>query len=132
MSNEIGRVIWFDRKKGFGFVKIVDPSSELHNTDVFVHFSSIRCKSPFKMLYPGECVSMDVEKNENVGEDNKKYSTNNITGIYGCDLMVDNEKYIIKVIRKRNEADGDGVEDTEGVHENEGEFSLDSNVTDKN
>ena len=65
-------------------------------------------------------------------EDNKKYSTNNITGIYGCDLMVDNEKYIIKVIRKRNEADGDGVEDTEGVHENEGEVSLDSNVTDKN
>ena len=58
--------------------------------------------------------------------------TNNITGIYGCDLMVDNEKYIIKVIRKRNEADGDGVEGTEGVHENEGEVSLDSNVTDKN
>ena len=47
-------------------------------------------------------------------------------------IDIDNEKYIIKVIRKRNEADGDGVEDTEGVHENEGEVSLDSNVTDKN
>ena len=28
MNTEIGKVIWFDRKKGFGFVKLIDTKSK--------------------------------------------------------------------------------------------------------
>ena len=111
MSKEVGKVIWFDRKKGFGFVKLVNPDSELYNTDVFVHFTSIVCESDFKLLYPGEYISLDVK--ENTGDDGKKYTTENITGLYGTALMVDNKDYLIKVIRKRKDEneESNNVED---------------------
>ena len=39
--SEIGQVVWFDRKKGFGFVKIVNPESELFEKELFIHFTFI-------------------------------------------------------------------------------------------
>ena len=98
--NEIGQVVWFDRKKGFGFVKIVNPESELFEKELFIHFTSIQCESSFKILYPGETVSMDVEKNPDQNEGQKEFLVSNVSGIYGSPLMVDNDRYIFKVIRK--------------------------------
>ena len=110
MNTEIGKVIWFDRKKGFGFVKLIDTKSKLHGKDVFVHYSSINSESNFKVLLPGECISIDVEENTDESND-KEFNTSNVTGLFGTKLMVDNEDYILKVIRKKeytSEEGGDG------------------------
>ena len=117
MSNEIGKVNWFERKKGYGFVNIIDPESKLFEQDVFVHFTSINCKNNFKTLYPGEIVSLKVEEDN---ESDKKYKTSNITGLFGTGLMVDNEKYMIKVIKRRdnnedNEDNGGPLDDGGGA-----------------
>ena len=110
----IGKVVWFDRKKGFGFVKVVDPQSEIFEKELFIHYSSIQCENSFKILYPGETVSVDVEKNPEQGEDQKEYLTSNVRGVFGTSLMVDNERYIFKVIRKSSRNNGAGGEYDEG------------------
>ena len=60
IGNEVGNVIWFDQKKGFGFIKIITPASENNNKEVFVHYSAVKSENRFKKLYPGENVSLDV------------------------------------------------------------------------
>lgn len=109
-GSEIGKVLWFDRKKGYGFVKLVNPESEYVDKDVFVHYTSIGCDSDFKVLYPGETVSLDVEKNTDDSSD-KEFNTGNVTGIYGSSLMVDNEDFMFKVIQKRNRNKSDVSEE---------------------
>ena len=37
-EKEIGNVLWFDQKKGFGFLKIITPETEHLNKEIFVHF----------------------------------------------------------------------------------------------
>ena len=101
VGSEIGKVLWFDRKKGYGFVKLVNPESENTGKDVFVHYSSIKCNSDFKVLYPGETVSLDVEKNTDDSSD-KEFNTSNVSGVYGTSLIVDNEDFMFKVIQKKN------------------------------
>ena len=107
---EVGQVLWFDRKKGFGFAKVVNPESELFEKELFVHYSSIQCDSSFKVLYPGETVSMNVERNPQEGEGQKEFLVSNVTGIYGAPLMIDHERYIFKVIRKSQNRGGEEVE----------------------
>ena len=98
-GSEVGKVIWFDQKKGFGFVRIINPESEFLNNEIFVHYSTINSESNFKKLYPGENVSLDIEKNE--GDESKKFIGKNVTGLFGSKLLVDNDSYSLKVIRKR-------------------------------
>ena len=120
--SEIGQVVWFDRKKGFGFVKIVNPESELFEKEAFVHYTSIQCDNSFKILYPGETVSMDVEKNPDQGEGQKEYLVSNVRGVFGSPLMIDNERYIFKVIRKStrgNTSNDDGGDDGDDGEEGE-------------
>ena len=94
------RTIWFDQKKGFGFIKIITPGSENNNKEVFVHYSAVKSENRFKKLYPGENVSLDVEKNPDESS-NKEFISKNVTGLYGSLLMVDNQTYQFKVIRRR-------------------------------
>ena len=117
---EIGQVIWFDRKKGFGFVKVVDPASSYFEKELFIHYTSIQCENSFKILYPGETVSMDVEKNTEQGSGQKEFLVSNVRGVFNSPLMVDNERYIFKVIRKNtrennDDADGDDAAEDGGV-----------------
>ena len=51
IGSEIGNVLWFDQKKGFGFIKIITPGSEYLNKEIFVHFSSVLSVNNFKKLY---------------------------------------------------------------------------------
>jgi cold shock CspA family protein len=113
--SEIGQVVWFDRKKGFGFVKVVNPESELFEKELFIHYTSINCVSSFKILYPGETISMNVEKNLDQSDGQKEYTVSNVGGVYGAPLMIDNDRYIFKVIRKSIREEGSSsVEDVDG------------------
>lgn len=99
-GSEVGNVLWFDQKKGFGFVKIITPTSDFSGKEIFVHYTSIQSQNRFKKLLPGENVSLNIVKNpdENNG---KEFISENVTGLYGSNLLVDNDQYIMKVIRKR-------------------------------
>ena len=98
-KTHIGSVIWFDQKKGFGFVKINDPNSDYNDKDIFVHYSCIHTEqNSYKRLYPGEYVSMDVKHQPNVK--GKEYICLNLTGVNGGKLLVENEKYNYKVFNK--------------------------------
>ena len=95
IGNEVGRVLWFDQKKGYGFIQLVTPSSTKVNEEIFFHFSSINSINTFKKVYPGEYVSFSIV------EADGKSKCDNITGLYGNKLLIDNDEYIIKIINKK-------------------------------
>jgi CspA family cold shock protein len=51
-----GKVKWFDKKKGYGF--LVNPNG---GKDIFVHFSDICSEHRFKFLYQDNEVDFDIE-----------------------------------------------------------------------
>ena len=89
----VGQVQWFDKKKGYGFIKVI--SEDQNNKQVFFHFSDIRSQN-YKVLFPGEFVSMDL------GDRDGKQVCKNITGVFGLPLLTDNEEYHYRVMPKRN------------------------------
>ncbi|MEI6437830.1 MAG: cold shock domain-containing protein [Candidatus Omnitrophota bacterium] len=54
---EKGKVKWFDRKKGYGFVTKSD------GKDVYAHYSSIQAEG-FKYLVDGEEVEFEVQEDD--------------------------------------------------------------------
>ena len=57
MPNQIhrGRVVWFDAKKGYGFVHADDLAG-----DVFTHFRQILCESEYRSLNQGQLVEFEL------------------------------------------------------------------------
>jgi len=106
-GKEVGNVIWFDQKKGFGFIRIINPESEYHAKELFVHYTSIESLNRFKKLYPGENVSLTVSMNDGEVPEGKEFVTSNVTGLYGAGLLVDNSNYIVKIMKKRDENTGE-------------------------
>ena len=90
----IGKVKWFNKKKGYGFINILN--EDFSDTDVFCHFTDIKSEN-YKVLYPGEFVSCNIE----LKEDSEQHICKNVTGVYGHNLLTDNEKYIFKIIPKK-------------------------------
>ena len=99
-GDEIGKVIWFDRRKGYGFIRVI---SETENKDkeVFCHYSKIVSESPYKKLMPGECVSLNVTHDPNA-EEKKQYSSEEVSGLFGTELLCDSN-YNYKVFPKRKQ-----------------------------
>jgi CspA family cold shock protein len=58
----IGDVVWFDPKRGFGFIEWSQNGEK--QKDLFVHFSDIECEG-FKTLYKGQRVSFSIGSNKN-------------------------------------------------------------------
>ena len=95
-----GYVLWFDQKKGFGFLKVNSNASEYVDKEIFFHFSEVRCNNNFKKVFPGEYVEFEVVNNEN--DENRPFNATNITGINGGLMLIDNPKYNYKIVEKRN------------------------------
>lgn len=119
----IGRVDWFDSRKGYGFVVDMtdgsNDSTESTESGVFVHYSDIVVNNEqgvYRKLHPGEYVSFDK------GERDDKVVCLNVRGVNGGPLLTENTGYRYKVFRNHNEnyndAQGEGGEgEEEVVHE---------------
>ena len=95
-----GRVEWFNFKKGFGNIKVVDPASDMNDNTFFVHYSNITANCSFKRLYPGEYVSFVV------GKHNDRDVAKEVTGVNGGPLLVENTEYSYRIIKSfENSAD---------------------------
>lgn len=111
-GSEVGNVVWFDQKKGFGFVNIITPDSEFTGREIFVHYTSIQSQNRFKKLLPGENVSLNIVKNPAENNNGKEYISEHVTGLYGSRLLVDNDQYLMKAIRKRGTVDEESVDES--------------------
>merc|ERR1719253_1602862 len=76
LLRETGRVLWFDPKKGFGFIE--SPAHEAG--DIFVHQTAIQAQG-FRALAEGQEVEFDLE------EDNGKTRAVYVTGPGGVDIV---------------------------------------------
>lgn len=90
-----GCVKWFDSRKGYGFVTCMDRDTEYSDKDIFIHYSSISVDGHYKKVFPGEYVSFNVDTNED-----KQNVTKNVRGVMDGPLLVENESYNYRVIRK--------------------------------
>ena len=115
-NTEVGKVKFFDHKKGYGFVEVINPESKHVNTEHFLHYSEIKCESNFKKVIPGEIVSMTVAPKE--GEEGKTVCKN-VCGLFGTNLLIDSDQYTYRIRSKGNNRNNDDDEDTEEV-ENSG------------
>ena len=117
-NNEVGKVKFFNHKKGYGFIRIINPESKYVGTDQFVHFTEVKCKSEFKKLIPGEIVSLSIGP----GNGNHKTTSKNVCGLYDTELFIDSEKYIYKVRKKENYY---GVEDQDSNNDDNNDDNVD-------
>jgi CspA family cold shock protein len=68
----IGKVLWFDVKKGFGFIRCEEDGS-----DVFVHYSKIQAEpGEFRLLEANENVEFEKFDADRGGADRKPQAKN--------------------------------------------------------
>ena len=95
----IGRVKWFNGRKGFGFLTSVGTETP---TDVFVHHSSVRvADEQYKYLVQGEYVSFVLKSSDSTDH---PYQAGSVRGVLEGPLMCEtrNEN------RSTREGDDDG------------------------
>lgn len=81
----IGRVKWFNGRKGFGFITSVNTEKP---TDVFVHHSSVNVgDEQYKYLVEGEYVSFNIRTAQDVEAQQHQHQASDVTGVYGGKLM---------------------------------------------
>ena len=98
-NTEIGKVKFFDHKKGYGFIEVINPESKYVGTEHFLHYSEIKCDSNFKKVIPGEIVSLSITPKE---DEEGKTLCKNVTGLFGSKLLIDSEQYIYRIRSKNN------------------------------
>nr|WRJ69483.1 cold-shock protein [Oceanusvirus sp.] len=81
-----GRCKWFDSKKGFGFIIVVN--GEAASSEVFVHNSNIKpIVSTRRFLHQGEYVSLKVSD-----DGSGRLEAKDVTGVMGGPLMCDHPR----------------------------------------
>ena len=114
---EVGQVIRFDHRKGFGFIEVLNSQSPNNGRELFFHYSQIKCENSFKKVFPGEVVSFDVETNSDNGRD----VCINIMGVHGSTMLIDNLRYTYKIVRKRNINNNPGYNSVEEENNDDNE-----------
>ena len=81
----VGRVKWFNGRKGFGFVTTV---GEETSEDVFVHHSAVTVdEEQYRYLVEGEYISFDLAETDSDSNSTHKYQASNVRGVCGGKLM---------------------------------------------
>ena len=82
----VGFVKWFNKKSGYGFIKVLGP--EINHDDVFVHFSNLRGANidGFRYLTKGEYIEFLLSPSTNPKHE---FFATDVTGIYQGHLMCD-------------------------------------------
>ena len=97
----IGRVRWFDRKKGFGFVSITD--GDKAGTDIFVHHSEVQvAQKQYRYLVEGEYVEFAIDTRE-TGDKTQDVATH-VTGVKGGKLLCETQYEAYVKRREFNES----------------------------
>ena len=89
-GSNIGQVVRFFNRKGYGFIKDLNDNKDyfVHNTDI------ILSNEGYRKLYPGEYVSYNL-----VERDGKQVCTD-IRGVMGYPLLVENAEHTYRVYPK--------------------------------
>lgn len=85
-----GRVKWFNKKSGFGFITISE--GDRVDTDVFVHHSNLNVtEEQYRYLVQGEYVSFTLGTTE--GGDHE-FQAINVSGVFGGTLMCETHREV--------------------------------------
>ena len=83
----VGRVKWFNRRAGFGFITVV--SENKRGVDIFVHHTSVNVTNEqYRYLIQGEYVSFTLETTD---DDTHPTRAVNVRGVYGAPLMCETQ-----------------------------------------
>ena len=104
----IGRVKWFNSRKGFGFI-------ETGENEYFVHQKSIKSDG-FRTLYQGETVEFKITE----GTGDHESQAIDITGVNGSQLLCQQNLHIVPKNRGFNNGYGRGGGYSRGGYGNRG------------
>jgi cold shock CspA family protein len=104
----VGRVKWFDTRKGFGFVTVTD--SERSGEDIFVHHSGLNTsEKQYAYLVQGEYIAFETRP---MDSDEHKEQAVNVQGVSGGQLMCETRRQqrIERAVHRREQrqTQGDG------------------------
>ena len=98
-----GRVKWFNKRSGYGFVTVTD--RDRVGEDVFVHHSGLHVAvEQYRYLVQGEYVSFDVRETEG---DKYKWQAWGVRGVHEGMLMCETQQQMREARESRDES-GDG------------------------
>jgi CspA family cold shock protein len=89
-DRQTGRVKWFNKKSGYGFLTVCDSSSDHKDKDIFAHFSSLRGEDEqYKYLVQGEYVEFNLVESKG---DKHEFQAASISGVLGGQTMCDTHR----------------------------------------